>query len=121
MWPGGPPRSGGSQGEERARRRLPTVEERASRLSERSRRTAARRRARRVRLGFGLALLLSGLGGWVVGRSANRTQAELTEERAARQRSERSATEMEDFLRGEAAKVIQNMWLTEIMEAQRAR
>ena len=103
------------------RRRVSTVEERAALRSGAGHRQQHRQRGSRLAIGFALAAVFSGALGWVVGASALQTQQELMAERVDQERTTRVEGGLESLLRDESRKVIQNMWLTEIMEAQRRR
>ena len=114
-YPGGPRRSGEDADDRpRTRTRLETLEERAERVSHVRRSRNERQRRRRMAAVLVVASLLAGGIGFVLGVQADKGSEELTAQREdARRRSG-----IEGVLRGEADRVIQQMWLSEIMERQ---
>lgn len=112
-YPGGPRRRADG-GEDRPTTRLETEDERVARADRARRGGAVRRRRRRILGVLVVALLLAGGGGYLLGLQADKDSEELTSQRAEARRP----AGLEGMLRGEADRVIQQMWLTEIQERQ---
>lgn len=121
IWPGGPSRDGDVDAAPGRSRRLRTMEERSSARSDASMRRSRRNRSTRLLWGFFGAVVVAGLAGWGVGLRAHRTQEELLAELMAEAQQGFPTGDLESILKGQSEKVIQQMWLTEIMDAQRSR
>ncbi|MBW3535867.1 MAG: hypothetical protein KY453_11740 [Gemmatimonadetes bacterium] len=112
-YPGGPRRIADGDAP-RPTTRLETEDERVARADQARRAAAVRRRRRRVVGVLLAACLLAGGGGFLLGLQADKASEELT---AAREGTAGKGG-LEGVLRGEANRVIQQMWLTEIQERQ---
>lgn len=112
-YPGGPRRRSAGDAEPEPTP-LPSVEERGSR-GRAARRSARERRRRRRAVGVLVAAsVLAGGAGFVLGVQANRESEELTAERE----QARTSSGIAGMLRGETDRVIQQMWLSEIIERE---
>lgn len=76
-----------------------------------------RRRARRARRAWAVVAVLALVGGYSLGRQAERSAADVAAERMRVQASE-AGGELGRLLGGQANRVIQQMWLTELAETQ---
>lgn len=110
-YPGGPRRPSNREGDA-GPTRLETLEERADRDAFRRQARTGRRRRRRWVIGLGASMVVAGGVGFLLGHQATRESEEL----AAERQEAASRTGLEDMMHGEATRVIQQMWLSEIME-----
>lgn len=113
-YPGGPRRRRSGEEPESPPARLQTLEERAEREARARRSRGERQRRRRIVAVLVVASVVAGGVGFVLGVQADKASEELT----AQREQARRAPGLEGVLRGEADRVIQQMWLSEILERQ---
>lgn len=111
-YPGGPSRRDGADGESSGPERvhLASVEEMETRSSRASRKIRAKRRRKRLVLGFILSAAGAALAGGYVGLSTHRTSAELAQELDQKHRPAR------DDLEQQMNRLIDEMWKSEALE-----
>ncbi len=105
IYPGGPQGEPGTQAPRRRRYlRQQDINDRVGRHL-----SASRRRQRRLRLtlGFVIASAVAGGLGWVLGRQAQATHADLTA---------RAEAQGDEFLTGEVDRVLRELWRMEALE-----
>lgn len=115
-WPGGPRRTTDIAVEEAAPRLRP-LEERLARREAGGARRRRRHRARSVRRVVVVAAVVAAGAGYGLGLKSERSAADIAAEQARIQRIEEGG-ELGRVLGGQANRVIQQMWLTELAETQ---
>ena len=106
-YPGGPSRQG--RGEERGEPRLERVDEIEERMSRARGRAARDRRARRIRIGFVLALCVAAGTGLALGLMSDRSTEDIAREREEERMQSRDVSQ-------EVNRVLLELWKMEDLE-----